>query len=129
MLRDLEEAGKGASTRRVARIVLRRALALAQECGLVQRNVATLVKAPPASTKTDYALDLDGVKQLIAAAEGDRLEALYVIAVMVGLRKGECLALTWGDVDLGLRLVDDEADRLASLADPGRVNNVRGQHN
>ena len=100
MLRELEDEGKGPSTRRVARIVLRRALALAQEWGLVQRNVATLVKAPPANTKTDDALDLDGVKQLIAAAEGDRLEALYVIAVTVGLRKGECLALAWEDINM-----------------------------
>jgi integrase len=100
MLRDLEAAGKGPSTRRVARIVLRRALALAQEWGLVQRNVATLVKAPPATTKTDDALDLGGVKQLITAAEGDRLEALWVIAVTVGLRKGECLALTWDNINL-----------------------------
>jgi integrase len=99
MLRDLEQTGQGPSTRRVARVVLRRALALAQEWGLVQRNVVTLVKAPPATTKTDDALDLDGVKQLITAAEGDRVEALWVIAVTVGLRKGEALALTWDDVN------------------------------
>jgi integrase len=32
--------------------------------------------------------------------EGDRMEALYVLAVTAGLRQGELLALKWEDVDL-----------------------------
>jgi integrase len=40
------------------------------------------------------------VRQLLAAAEGDRLEALYVLAVTAGLRRGELLALRWADVDV-----------------------------
>ena len=34
------------------------------------------------------------------AAQGDRLEALYVLAVHTGMRQGELLALKWPDVDL-----------------------------
>lgn len=34
------------------------------------------------------------------ALQGDRLHALYVVAVSTGLRQGELLALRWGDVDL-----------------------------
>ncbi len=83
------------------RVVLHRALAHAERWGLVQRNVASLVDTPRGGgAKTDDALDVAGVKQLPAAAEGDRLEALWVTAVVVGLRKGEALALTWGDIDL-----------------------------
>jgi integrase len=100
MLRDLEAEGRGPNTRRNVRAVLRRALAHAERWGLVPRNVAALVDAPRGTTKTDDALDLEGVKQLIAGAEGDRLEALWLIAVTVGLRKGEALALTWNDVNL-----------------------------
>ncbi len=37
---------------------------------------------------------------LLAAARGDRLEALYVLAVSAGLRQGELLGLRWQDVDL-----------------------------
>jgi integrase len=103
MLRGIEQKGRGPSSRRVARVVLRRALALAQEWGYVQRNVAALVKAPPTTTKTDDALDVDGVKRIIAAAEGDRLEALWIAAATVGLRKGEVLALTWDALDLRAR--------------------------
>jgi len=37
---------------------------------------------------------------LFDAAKGDRLEALYVLAVTTGLRQGELLGLKWDDIDL-----------------------------
>jgi integrase len=37
---------------------------------------------------------------LLEAARGDRLEALYVLAIHTGMRRGELLGLKWGDVDL-----------------------------
>ncbi len=40
------------------------------------------------------------VVQLLETARGDRLEALYVLAVTTGLRQGELLGLQWEDVDL-----------------------------
>src|SRR5829696_5346060 len=40
------------------------------------------------------------VRVLFDAVKGDRLEALYVLAVHTGLRQGELLGLKWGDVDL-----------------------------
>ncbi len=36
----------------------------------------------------------------LAAIRGARLEALYTVALALGLRQGEALGLTWGDVDL-----------------------------
>jgi integrase len=35
--------------------------------------------------------------------DGERLEALYVLALMTGLRRGELLALRWDDIDFGSR--------------------------
>src|SRR5205807_7025156 len=40
------------------------------------------------------------VIRLLEAAKGDRLEALYVLAVTTGLRQGELLGLHWDDIDL-----------------------------
>jgi integrase len=40
---------------------------------------------------------------LLEAASGDRLEALYVLAVHTGLRQGELLGLKWDDIDLAAR--------------------------
>lgn len=39
-------------------------------------------------------------RKLLAAAQGDPLEALYVLALTTGMRQGELLALKWSDLDL-----------------------------
>ena len=39
-------------------------------------------------------------RHFLEAARGDRLEALYVLAVTTGMRQGELLGLKWQDVDL-----------------------------
>jgi|SRR5918998_5958999 integrase len=45
-------------------------------------------------------LSADETQRLLEAARGNRLEALYVLAVTTGMRRGELLGLTWSDVDL-----------------------------
>ncbi len=47
-----------------------------------------------------HPLSTEQTKVLLEAACGDRLEALYVLAVHTGLRQGELLGLKWEDVDL-----------------------------
>jgi integrase len=37
---------------------------------------------------------------LLQAAHGNGLKALYILAVTTGMRQGELLALRWQDVDL-----------------------------
>lgn len=50
-------------------------------------------------------LSVEETWRLLEAARGDRLEALYVLAVHTGMRQGELLALKWRDIDLeGARL-------------------------
>jgi len=80
--------------------VLRRALGEAQRLGLVQRNVATLVKAPRPARHDMHTLTPEEARRLLAVAADDRLEALYVLALTTGMRRGELLALHWADVDL-----------------------------
>jgi integrase len=45
-------------------------------------------------------LSADEVAILLDAIEGDRLRALYLTAIGLGLRQGELLGLRWADVDL-----------------------------
>jgi integrase len=45
-------------------------------------------------------LDDDQVGRLLEALEGDRLAALFVLALDTGMRQGELFALRWADVDL-----------------------------
>jgi integrase len=101
MLRAMETDGLSPRTRQYARAVLRRALRWAEQHGLVPRNVAALVDGPrKTGTKLDDTLDAAGAHAVVGAAAGDRLEALAVVVLRLGLRKGEALALRWDDVDL-----------------------------
>src|SRR5262249_40008960 len=49
-------------------------------------------------------LDPEQARKFLDAARGERLEALYSVALSMGLREGEGLALGWSDVafDTGL---------------------------
>jgi integrase len=42
-------------------------------------------------------------RRLLNTVQGDRLEALYVVALHTGLRQGDLLALRWEDLDLEAR--------------------------
>ena len=80
--------------------VFHRALEQATRWGLVPRNVADLVSRPKSRRREMTALSPEQSKMLLAAASGERLEALYVLAVTTGMRQGELLALKWSDVEL-----------------------------
>jgi integrase len=80
--------------------VLRAALEQAVREDLVVRNVAKLVRVPAAAPPEVQPYDPDEARQLLAAAEADRLYAMWAVALSLGLRKGESLGLRWADVDL-----------------------------
>ena len=81
--------------------MLRRALRWAEQHGLVVRSVDALVDGLRKSgTKLDDTLDAADAHAVIEAAAGDRLEALAILVLRLGLRKGEALALRWDDIDV-----------------------------
>jgi integrase len=88
------------TTIRYAYTVLRIALGEALRSKRVVRNVALEVRAPRASTAERTPLTLDQVGAFLRSTRGDRLEALYMTAIGLGLRQGELLALRWSDVSL-----------------------------
>ncbi len=81
-------------------VTLHKALKQAVNDGLVPRNATEAVKPPQVRREEIRPLTSEQVKQLLDAARGDRLEALYTLAVHTGLRQGELLGLKWEDVDL-----------------------------
>jgi integrase len=84
------------------RSVLRKALGQAVKWGLVARNVATLVEMPEIKGHAITPLSPQQAQALLAAVRGYRLEALYRVALSLGLRKGEIIGLRWTDIDLDL---------------------------
>jgi integrase len=100
LLTDLERNGVGAASRQVVFRVLHRALQQALAWNLIVRNPASAVVRPRVPRKEMQALTPDQARQLLEAARGDRLYALYCVLIGCGLRVGEALGLTWPDVDL-----------------------------
>jgi integrase len=96
------KSAAGLSPRTVAylRAVLRQALAQAERWGMVTRNVAKLADPPRVPRREVNPLSPDEARRFLDAIRGDRLEALYLIALGAGLRQGEILGLAWNDVDL-----------------------------
>jgi integrase len=92
-----------ASTLRHVYKLVRKALGDAYRMELVTRNVATQVKAPPLNNNRRAGLGLVEAKRLLDVIDGERLEALYVLALTTGLRRGELLALRWDDIDITSR--------------------------
>ena len=95
-------AAKGASARTVehCRAVLRNALHHAMRHSLVGRNVAALADCPPVPAREVTPLTSDAAKCILRAVQGDRLEALFTVAVACGLRQSETLGLRWSDVNM-----------------------------
>lgn len=100
MVNRILEAGLSPTTAHHVHAVLRAALREAVAAELVGRNVAALVKPPPMAFHEMQTLDADQARTLLAAATGDRWEALWLLAVTTGMRQGELLGLRWPDVDL-----------------------------
>ncbi len=92
--------GRSPTTVRSLHVVLHHALADAVRKGILPRNVCDLVDVPAARRAIVRALTVEQSRAVLAAAAGDRLEALYVLALTTGLRQGELLALHWADLDL-----------------------------
>lgn len=79
------------------RRTLRAALTRAMKWGYIARNVAALTDAPKVVQREMTALAPTDARKLLAAVHGERLEALYTVALALGLRQGEALGLRWQD--------------------------------
>jgi integrase len=80
---------KGLSPATVNKIhaVLHKALKQATRWNMVPRNVAEAVTPPRPASEEIRPLDAEGVAALLEAATGNRLEALYTVAVTTGARE------------------------------------------
>lgn len=98
--RSMLDRGLSSRTVQYTHAVLHRALKQAVRWGLVPRNVCEDVDRPRLRREEMHPLNREEACRLLEAARGDRLEALYVLAVYTGMRPGELLGLKWVDVNL-----------------------------
>jgi integrase len=94
------DSGLAPATVHKMHVVMHKALKAAVSDGLIPRNPTASLKLPRIIREEIDPLDQEEARRLLTAACGDRLEALYVLALNTGMRQGELLALKWEDVDL-----------------------------
>jgi integrase len=81
--------------------VLHKALETAVRWNLIARNTCDLVSPPRRKRFEIQPLSMQQIQQFLAVARGHRQEALFILALATGMRRGgELLALKWQDLDL-----------------------------
>jgi integrase len=100
MMDAITAAGLSPRTCQYARAVTRKMLTDAEKLDLVSRNVARLSTAPRREKGEVTPLTVEQARMLLDYVKGQRLEALYSVALAIGLRRGEACSLAWPDVDL-----------------------------
>ncbi|MEU6323048.1 tyrosine-type recombinase/integrase [Streptomyces sp. NPDC047009] len=94
-----------AATAKEVHRVLRTALTAAVREELITRNVAALVEPPRVKQQEIRPWSLEETPSFLEAARADPLYAAFVLAIAMGLRRGELVGLRWSDLDLDNRVL------------------------
>lgn len=79
--------------------MLRKALQDAVNWQVIKDNPCDSVESPKAKKYKAEVYDKEDIKKLISALSGHELEAHISLALFLGLRRGELLALKWSDIN------------------------------
>lgn len=97
-LQKLEEGLAPGTVKNIHRL-LHRTLNDALKWRLVMFNMCDAVDAPRVPSRELRTLTIEQAQTFLATIADDPLEALYVLALLTGMRQGELLALKWADID------------------------------
>ena len=87
--------------------------------GHVARNVATLAKPPRIQSESVEPFTVTEVQALLRTASSRRNSARWAVALALGIRQGEALALRWSDIDLDAKAIRVRATRLRPVYEHG----------
>lgn len=104
-------SGRSPSTAHQVHRTLHTAFDLAVESGYMPRNPATRKIAPKVRKLKVKPYEPEEIRQIIQAALEQSGGVRWIIALALGLRQGELLALHWSDVDLDRGTLDVEFSR------------------
>lgn len=93
-----ERGGLSAKTISYIHTIIHKALADAVDADLVGRNVADRAKPPRPDRRATPGLqswDADELRAFLGHVDGSRIDAIWRLAAMTGMRRGEVLGLRW----------------------------------
>jgi len=101
-LQRTKPEGAGLAPRTVGHVhrLLRRIFGHAVKWNVITRNPVSSAEPPRVKGAEIQILAPEEIKGVLAALRGRRLYPVAVIALATGMRRGEIVALRWGDVDL-----------------------------
>jgi len=94
------ESGRSPSTAHQVHRTLRASFAIAVESGYMQKNPAVRKVSPSVRKTRIKPYEAEEIRKLIDAALEQFGGVRWIIALALGLRQGELLALQWSDIDL-----------------------------
>ncbi|MFC1799305.1 tyrosine-type recombinase/integrase [Candidatus Eisenbacteria bacterium] len=97
---ELRDPGSSAKSVANTLVILKHMFKHAVLWGYMAENPALYVKRPRVEVKEMDFLKPDEIARFLAAANSEYRD-LFLTAVLTGMRRGEVLALKWGDVDFG----------------------------
>jgi integrase len=107
LLTEGRKDGRGLSPMSIrhAHRLLVKALKEAARHDLVTRNVANLISPPPVEDSEIVILTADQIRTVLTTLKSRPIYPKAILAIFAGLRRGEVLALRWGDVDFDRKTV------------------------
>ena len=92
-------AGLSAKTVKNVAAILHKALAVAIKQGLIQANPCDAAELPKITKKEIHPLTDEEIPQFLAAIDKHPMRNAFALCLFAGLREGECLGLSWDQVD------------------------------
>ena len=102
MLNQLHDSGLSPASVKNVNATLKSALSRAMKWGMIDRNAAKLATPPKQIKYHPHPLTAEQADRLLQFVANHRYEAMFYLALMMGLRRGEILGVRWSDIDFAL---------------------------
>ena len=95
----MTKGGLSGKTVKNAAAVLHKALGVVVKQGIIPANPCDAAELPKVERHEIKPLTDQGIPLFLAAIEGNPMQNAYALCLFAGLREGECLGLSWKQVD------------------------------
>jgi len=105
MYNDLIDAGSAPKTIKNIAAVMHKAFKMAIRQELISTNPCDNAEIPSAPRKEIRPLTDSEIPEFLAAIQNHPMENAFALCLFAGLREGECLGLSWGQIDFDKGIV------------------------